>query len=85
MAAKDGRQISIRNDPIQPYTIPSTEQMAAILDALDQAMAEGKKILLHDLRGNERAGLVLACYLIRHGQPPEALALAQSGISNSFI
>ncbi len=86
MAAKDGRQITIRNDPIQPYTIPSTEQMAAILDALDQAMAEGKKILLHDLRGNERAGLVLACYLIRHGQPPrEALRWLNQEISNTFI
>lgn len=86
IVAEAGWQITIRNYPLQPYTTPTVEQMAAILDAVDQGIAEGKKILLHDLRGNERAGLVLACYLIRHGQPPkEALCWLNQQLQNTFI
>ena len=60
--------------------------MAAILDTVDEGMAEGKKILLHDLRGNERAGLVLACYLIRYGQiPRETLRWLNQALQNTFI
>jgi len=71
-AAEVGRQIAIINFPIQPFTTPTVEQMVTILDRVDQALAEGQKILIHDHRGNGRAGLVLACHLIRHGQPPRA-------------
>ena len=86
LAGEAGWQITIRNYPIQPYTIPTVEQIATILDAVDQGIAEGKKILLHDLRGNERAGLVLACFLIRHGQPPrEALRWLNQALQNTFI
>jgi hypothetical protein len=86
MATKAGWQITIRNLPIEPYTAPTVEQMASILDAVDQGIAEGKKILLHDLRGNERAGLVLACYLIRHGQlPREALRWLNRELQNTLI
>lgn len=86
IAAESGRQIAIRNYPISPYTVPTVEQIAVILDAVDQGIAEGKKILLHDLRGNERAGLVLACYLIRHGQlPREALGWLNQSLQNTFI
>lgn len=86
MAVKAGRHVEIRNYPIQPYTVPTVEQMKTILDAVDQGIAEGRKVLLHDLRGNERAGLVLACYLIRHGQPPrEALHWLNQELQNAFI
>jgi len=60
--------------------------MSAILDTIDEGMAEGEKMLLHDLRGNERAGLVMACYLIRHGQlPREALCWLNQALQNTFI
>lgn len=86
MAAESGRQIVIRNYPIAPYTVPTVEWMSAILDVVDKEIAEGKKILIHDLRGNERAGLVLACYLIRHGQKPkEALCWLNQALQNTFI
>lgn len=85
-AAEAGREIAIHNFPIPPYTTPTVEQMATILDRVDRALAEGRKILIHDLRGNERAGLVLACHLIRHGQQPRtALAWLNRALKTTLI
>jgi len=53
--------------PIGDYGLPTLESMTAILDALDQARARGRKVYLHCYGGIGRTGTVVGCYLARHG------------------
>ncbi len=62
--------------PIRDRGLPSVKTMKAILDELDQLLAEGKKVYLHCWGGVGRTGTVVGCYLVRHGLTGEQ-ALAQ--------
>lgn len=53
--------------PITDFTVPDRKQMAAILDAIDQAIQSGKKVYVHCLAGHGRTGTVVGCFLARHG------------------
>ena len=48
-------------------TAPSANQMQVILDVIDGAYLEGKKIFLHCFGGRGRTGTVVGCWLKRHG------------------
>lgn len=52
---------------IGDYGLPTQELMTSILDALDDALARGRKIYLHCYGGIGRTGTVVGCYLVRHG------------------
>jgi protein-tyrosine phosphatase len=43
--------------------------MVEILDTIDLALSEGKNIYLHCFAGMGRTGMVVGCYLARHGMP----------------
>jgi protein-tyrosine phosphatase len=45
------------------------ERIMEILDAIDLAISDGKNIYLHCFGGKGRTGLVVGCYLARHGMP----------------
>ena len=47
--------------------VPSTEQMTAILDHLDAALADGRVVYVHCMGGIGRTGMTVACHLIRGG------------------
>jgi ADP-ribosylglycohydrolase len=50
------------------HDIPESEEtMADILDALDGALAAGRKVYLHCHAGIGRTGMVVGCWLARHG------------------
>ena len=54
--------------PITDMHIPdSPEEMAAILDKIDNALAHGKSVYVHCWGGVGRTGTVIGCYLVRHG------------------
>lgn len=53
--------------PIRDHTVPASEQMAEILDAIDSEIAEGQKVYVHCWGGIGRTGTVVGCYLVRHG------------------
>jgi len=53
--------------PIKDYGIPSKELTINLLDTIDQNLKEGKKVYVHCKGGIGRTGLVVGCYLIRHG------------------
>jgi hypothetical protein len=52
--------------PVSDGAAPSPEQMIKILDAVDSAMAKGRKVYLHCMGGRGRSGTVVGCLLARH-------------------
>ena len=65
--------------PIRDLGVPrSPQQTAATLDAIDDAMENGKTVYVHCWGGVGRTGTVVGCWLVRHGHTGEA-ALRQVG------
>lgn len=63
--------------PIRDHDLPEhAGQMAEILDELDAALAEGRRIYLHCRAGIGRTNLVVGCWLVRRGLANEP-ALAE--------
>ena len=46
-------------------------EMAAILDAIDRAIAGGRNVYVHCWGGVGRTGTVVGCWLVRHGRTGE--------------
>ncbi|RME87365.1 MAG: phosphatase [Anaerolineae bacterium] len=65
------REIRYYRFPIGDFGLPTREQMTAILDAIDDALAEGHNLYLHCWGGIGRTGTVVGCYLVRHGMSGE--------------
>lgn len=53
--------------PIRDESTPSPENIAAILDAIDLALSNGRNLYLHCFGGKGRTGMLVGCYLARHG------------------
>jgi hypothetical protein len=53
--------------PIRDEGLPSTDTMLAILEAIDTAIAWGRKVYLHCWGGIGRTGTVVGCYLVHQG------------------
>ena len=63
--------------PIPDTQVPDTPAaMAAILDAIDSAVDQGRTVYVHCWGGVGRTGTVVGCWLVRHGRTGEE-ALAQ--------
>lgn len=58
--------------PIVDNGIPSSSEMQATLDTLDEALAAGETVYVHCWGGIGRTGTVIACWLVRHGSTAEA-------------
>lgn len=72
--AGDGREIHHQRFSFPDFHVPPRATMAAVLDAIDTAIAEERKVYLHCVGGVGRTGISVGCYLIRHGmKPAEAL------------
>ena len=56
---------------IRDHGIPSRETMAAILTTIDEAIENGKGVYVHCWGGVGRTGIVVGCYLVRHGLAPQ--------------
>jgi hypothetical protein len=55
------------NFPIPDMHTPSVPQMVNILDAINNALADGQNIYLHCYGGIGRTGTVVGCYFVQHG------------------
>lgn len=66
-AARFGISINYQRFHIQDKGLPSHEQMSALLDAIDGALAAERKIYLHCWGGIGRTGTAVGCWLVRHG------------------
>lgn len=60
-------KVHYRRFPIPDLGVPSREEMLLILEAIDSALGEGRKIYLHCWGGIGRTGTVVGCYVVRHG------------------
>ena len=71
----ESRGLSVEHDshPIRDLGVPGTpNEMAATLDAIDDAIENGKTVYVHCWGGVGRTGTVVSCWLVRHGHTGEA-------------
>jgi protein-tyrosine phosphatase len=60
-------RFSFQAFPLHDGTVPRRLKMRAILDAIDLELTRGRKVFLHCLAGRGRTGIVVGCWLVRHG------------------
>jgi protein tyrosine phosphatase (PTP) superfamily phosphohydrolase (DUF442 family) len=67
LAAAHGQTVECARFPIGDYGLPTHKAMNEILDAIDDALACGRKVYVHCYGGIGRTGTTVGCYLVRHG------------------
>ncbi len=67
-----GQAVHHQRFPIPDFGVPRPEDMCALLNALDSALAAGHNIYVHCWGGVGRTGMTVGCYLVRHGQSGSA-------------
>lgn len=66
-AEKNHQEVAYQRKPIQDFSVPAYEMVTEILDEIDTALEKGKNIYIHCQGGRGRTGLIVGCYLARHG------------------
>lgn len=62
------------NRPVRDFSIPTRANLVATLDEIDAELAGGGIVYVHCWAGCGRTGVVVGCWLVRHGvDPQEAL------------
>jgi protein-tyrosine phosphatase len=57
--------------PIRDFSVPTPEALVATLDAIDDELARGGLTYVHCWAGCGRTGVVIGCWLVRHGLAPK--------------
>lgn len=68
LAAARGQPVVHRRRAIRDMDVTTPEQLTAILDEIDGALAQGAVVYVHCYGGIGRTGTVAGCWLVRHGQ-----------------
>jgi len=58
--------------PVRDFGVPTDDQLVAALDAIDAELARGGVVYVHCWAGCGRTGVVIGCWLVRHGRAPGA-------------
>jgi protein-tyrosine phosphatase len=66
-AGRLGSEPEYQKRPIRDVSTPTVEEMTEILDAIDESVDAGNVVYLHCAAGLGRTGVVVGCYLVRHG------------------
>ena len=56
--------------PVRDFTVPSEEQILVVLDLIDSELQAGGIVYVHCWAGCGRTGVVVGCWLVRHGAEP---------------
>ena len=59
--------VTWQNFPIVDFSTPTPSQMEGILEEIDLHVAGGMTVYVHCLAGIGRTGMVVGCYLVKHG------------------
>ncbi len=62
--------------PVHDFSVPSAALLTSVLDTIDVELAAGGIVYVHCWAGCGRTGVVVGCWLVRHGMEPHA-ALAR--------
>jgi atypical dual specificity phosphatase len=57
--------------PVDDFTAPTLEQVSEACAIIEEALSEGKKVLVHCNAGIGRTGAILACFLVHNGATPD--------------
>jgi protein-tyrosine phosphatase len=61
--------------PVRDFSVPSRETIRRVLELVDGELDSGGVVYLHCWAGCGRTGVVVGCWLVRHGTSPgDALA-----------
>jgi protein-tyrosine phosphatase len=61
--------------PVKDFTAPPAEVVLRALDAIDEELEADGVVFVHCFAGCGRTGVVVGCWLVRHGaEPRDALA-----------
>ena len=71
-SSREGVEINHARIAIPDMSVTTEGQMARILDKLDNHIGAGDTVYLHCYGGKGRTGMVVGCYLVRHGMTGEA-------------
>ena len=56
--------------PVRDFSVPSEEQILVALDLIDSELRAGGIVYVHCWAGCGRTGVVVGCWLVRHGAEP---------------
>lgn len=70
-AASIGRSVEHMRIAIPDFSTPSRYKMERILDSIDAALMTGHTVYVHCHAGIGRTGMVVGCFLVRHGMNGE--------------
>ena len=62
-----GRGAIVHRFPVADMDIPTEALMERILDGIDRGLDEGRRVYVHCWGGLGRTGVVIGCWLVRHG------------------
>jgi len=80
LARERGVTVDFKRFPVTDQRVPSPQLMRQILDHIDSALRDGRKVYVHCWGGNGRTGTVAGCWLVRHGHSAdEAFAAMKAG------
>ena len=72
----DGQDISYERFPIRDLSVPeSREQTKEVLDTIDEHIRRGRVVYVHCWGGVGRTGVIVGCWLSRHGHPGKSALL----------
>ena len=67
LAVKLCPEVTCVRYPIQDLSTPPVTQMASVLNVIDSSVKVGKPVYVHCWGGVGRTGMVIGCWLLRHG------------------
>jgi protein-tyrosine phosphatase len=66
-AKKNHLEVAYHRMPIRDFSVPSNKIIIDILNEIDASIENGKHIYLHCQGGKGRTGILVGCFLARHG------------------